>query len=166
MDKPGQGTTQEQLNQSFIIKSKKSWWRECIVGLFTLMVWVYCATVVYFFIDAIFSLNHKYPRLFRISFNMTKNDIQSFFKIGGFMLVLIYLLLWIWIFYNRKRFGKLTRRKYPRPTTKEDLMRLGMIDESVYERLQCERVIVFKTNPIRNGEQQYGIMHEKVSKNY
>ncbi|MEY8304543.1 hypothetical protein [Anaerosalibacter bizertensis] len=152
MGKSRQRTKDFKLNQSFIIKSKKSWWREGIVILFTSIVWVYCITVIYFFIDAIFSINNEYPRLFKVSFKMTNSDIQGFFKIAVVLLVIIYIMLLVWIFYNKKRFGSLTRRKYPGITTKEDLMDLDMIDEDIYEMLQEEKVVVFETNPIRDRE--------------
>lgn len=152
MDKSRQRTKDFKLNESFIIKSKKSWWREGIVILFTSIVWVYCITVIYFFIDAIFSINNEYPRLFKVSFKMTNSDIQGFFKIAVVLLVTIYIMLLVWIFYNKKRFGSLTRRKYPGITTKEDLMDLDMIDEDIYEILQEEKVVVFETNPIRDRE--------------
>lgn len=152
MDKSRQRTKDFKLNQSFIIKSKKSWWREGIVILFTSIVWVYCITVIYFFIDVIFSINNEYPRLFKVSFKMTNSDIQGFFKIAVVLLVTIYIMLLVWIFYNKKRFGSLTRRKYPGITTKEDLMDLDMIDEDIYEILQEEKVVVFETNPIRDRE--------------
>lgn len=152
MGKSRQRTKDFKLNQSFIIKSKKSWWREGIVILFTSIVWVYCITVIYFFIDAIFSINNEYPRLFKVSFKMTNSDIQGFFKIAVVLLVTIYIMLLVWIFYNKKRFGSLTRRKYPGITTKEDLMDLDMIDEDIYEILQEEKVVVFETNPIRDRE--------------
>lgn len=152
MDKSRQRTKDLKLNESFIIKSKKSWWREGIVILFTSIVWVYCITVIYFFIDAIFSINNEYPRLFKVSFKMTNFDIQGFFKIAVVLLVIIYIMLLVWIFYNKKRFGSLTRRKYPGATTKENLMDLDMIDEDIYEILQEEKVVVFETNPIRDRE--------------
>jgi hypothetical protein len=152
MDKSRQRTKDLKLNESFIIKSKKSWWCEGIVILFTSIVWVYCITVIYFFIDAIFSINNEYPRLFKVSFKMTNSDIQGFFKIAVVLLVTIYIMLLVWIFYNKKRFGSLTRRKYPGITTKEDLMDLDMIDEDIYEILQEEKVVVFETNPIRDRE--------------
>ena len=152
MDKSRQRTKDLKLNESFIIKSKKSWWREGIVILFTSIVWVYCITVIYFFIDAIFSINNEYPRLFKVSFKMTNSDIQGFFKIAVVLLVTIYIMLLVWIFYNKKRFGSLTRRKYPGATTKEDVMDLDMIDEDIYEKLQEEKVVVFETNPIRDRE--------------
>lgn len=152
MDKSRQRTKNYKLNESFIIKSKKSWGREGIVILFTLIVWVYCITVIYFFIDAIFSINNEYPRLFKVSFKMTNSDIQVFFKIAVALLVIIYMMLSVWIFYNKKRFGSLTRRKYPGVTTKEDLMNLDMIDEDIYEILQREKVIVLEMNPIKGRE--------------
>ena len=152
MDKSRQRTKNYKLNESFIIKSKKSWGREGIVILFTLIVWVYCITVIYFFIDAIFSINNEYPRLFKVSFKMTNSDIQVFFKIAVALLVIIYTMLSVWIFYNKKRFGSLTRRKYPGVTTEEDLMNLDMIDEDIYEILQREKVIVLEMNPIKDRE--------------
>ena len=90
MGKSRQRNTQKQLNKSFIVKSKRIWWREAIVSIFTVLVWLYCLTVIYFFIDAILSLNHKYPLLFKIVFKMTNMDIRNFFKIGGILFVLIY----------------------------------------------------------------------------
>lgn len=152
MDKSRQRTKKRQLNSSFIIKSKKSWWRECIVALFTLIVWFYCMTVVFFFIDALFSLNYEYPRLFKIIFKMNNDDIQGFFKIGGILFVLIYISLSIWIYYNKKKYGQLKRRKDPGLTTKEDMLKLDVIGENTYEELQCSKVITLETNPIRNGE--------------
>ena len=152
MDKSRQRAAERELNQSFIIKSKKSWWREIIVGIFSFIVWFYCLTVVYFFIDAIFSLNNEYPRLFKIVFKMNNIDIRNFFKIGGILFILIYLLLSIWIHYNKRKFGNLTRRKDPGITSKEDLMGLNAIDECTFKKLQNEKVIILETNPIRNGE--------------
>lgn len=161
MDKPGQRNTPNPL----IIKSKRIWWRELIVGFFTLIVWFYCFTVIYFFIDALFSLNHEYPKLFKIVFKMTNIDIRDFFKIGGMLFILIYLFLSVWSYYNRKKYGGLTRRKCPSLTTKEDLMSLNIIDENVFEKLQNEKVIVLETNPIRGGEKQYESYFKQISKN-
>jgi biofilm PGA synthesis protein PgaD len=154
MVKSKQKNDQFKLNKSFIIKSKRSWLSEVVVGLFTLLVWVYCLTVVYFFVDALFSLNHEYPALFKTIFKMTNNDIWDIFKIGAILLISIYILLSAWGSYNKKKYGSLRRRKYPAPTTEEDLMKLNMIDEITYEELQNERVIVLEKNPIKNVEKQ------------
>lgn len=151
MDKSRQRNAQKQLNQRFIIKSKKLWWREAIVLVFTLMIWFYCATVICFFIDAVFSINGEYPRLYKIDFKVSNADIKNFFIIIFIIFIVIYLSLRIWILYNKKRFGKLTRRTYPEKTTKEDFMGLNMIDEATFEKLQCEKIIILETNPIRDG---------------
>lgn len=154
MFKSKQRNEQIQLNKSFIIKSDRSWLREVVVGLFTLLVWVYCLTVVYFFVDALFSLNHEFPALFKTIFKMTNNDIWGIIKIGVVLLISFYILLIVWGNYNKKKYGSLRRRKYPAPTTEEDLMNLNIIDEISYEELQNERVIVFEKNPIGNNKKQ------------
>ena len=155
MVKSRQRNTQIQLNKSFIIKSDRVWWREVIVGIFTLLVWIYCLSVVYFFVDALFYINHEYPSVFKIVFKMTTMDIRYFYKIGAVLLISNYVLLLSWGYYNKKKYGSLKRRKYPKPTTEEDLMRLNMIDEITYEELQNEKVIVFEMNPIMDGENRY-----------
>lgn len=150
MDKSRQRNSQKQLNKSFIIKSEINWCREIFVAFFTILVWIYCLSVIYFFIDALFSLNHQYPLFVRNILNITYIDIKIFLRIGGIIFFAIYLLLSAWNFYNKKRFGGLSRRKYPSLATKEDLMNLNMIDETTYEKLQNEKVIVFEKNPIRH----------------
>jgi poly-beta-1,6-N-acetyl-D-glucosamine synthesis protein len=141
-------------SKSFIIKSKRSLWREVVVGIFTLLVWVYCLTVVYFFVDALFYLNHEFPALFKTIFKMTTNDIWDIFKIGAILLISMYILLSAWGSYNKKKYGSLRRRKYPAPTTEEDLLKLNIIDEISYEELKNERIIVFEKNPIGNNKKQ------------
>lgn len=147
MDKSGPGKS-----DTFIVRSEKVWWRELVVIVFTVLVWVYCLTVVCFFVDAVSGSNHEYARLFKIAFKMNNVEIISFIEIGVGLFAAIYSLLWIWMQYNRRRYGGLTRRKYPALTTQEDLMRLHMIDENVYAELQQAKVVVIETNPIRNGE--------------
>jgi len=107
-------------------------------------------TVVYFYLDALLSLNHYYPRLFKIVFKMTNFDIKNFLKMIGFLFALIFFSLLIWRYYNRKKYGGLTRRQYPGLTTKEELLKLNMIDEKTYEELQNSKVIVFEKNPIKD----------------
>jgi poly-beta-1,6-N-acetyl-D-glucosamine synthesis protein len=154
MVKSRQRNAQIQLNKSFIIKSKRSWWQEVIVGLFTLLVWTYCLTVVYFFVDALFSLNHEFPALFKTIFKMTNNDTWDIIKIGIILFISMYILLSAWGHYNKKRYGSLRRRKYPTPTTEEDLMKLNLIDEITYEELQNEKLIVLELNPVGRAKEQ------------
>lgn len=159
MDKSRQRKYQKQINKSFIIHSKRVWWNELIVGLFTLLVWIYCLTVIALFVDAIFSLNNEYLFLFKIIFKMNNSDIKEFLFIGAIIFSIIYTSLIVWSVYNRRKYGKLKRRKYPTDTTREDMLNLNIIDEDIYELLQNNKVIVFEKNPIRIS----GEIYEKVS---
>lgn len=148
MDKSRQRNAQKKLNDTFIIKSQKVWYRELILAFFTLSMWLYALTVIYFFTDALFSWNHKYPSLFRIIFKMTSTNIKTFLFISVFLFIAIYLIVFLWSFYNKKRYGSLRRREYPVDTNKEDLMNLRMLDEFNYERLQNSKITHFEVNPI------------------
>jgi len=87
--------------------------------------------------------------LFEKFFRMNNVDIRDFLIFSLVLLVVIYLLLDLWSYYNRKRYGNLARRQYPDPTTKEDLMSLDLIDETTYEKLQKAKIVELKINPVR-----------------
>ncbi|GEK88371.1 poly-beta-1,6-N-acetyl-D-glucosamine biosynthesis protein PgaD [Alkalibacterium putridalgicola] len=120
--------------------------------LFSLLVWVYCLSVVYFFIDALFGLDHRYPALFRIVFKMTSLDVRLF----TFWIVLLFLVIYVsllgWSVYNKRRFGRLKRRRYPKPASREDMLQLEMLDPAVYEELQGMKAITFDLNPIKKDD--------------
>jgi len=118
--------------------------------MITLLLWVYCGAVVFFYLDALLALNHDFPQLFRTVFKMTNVDVKNFIKLIWCLFCLAFFTLFIWSYYNRRRFGSLTRRHYPSETTKEDLLKLNMIDEETYDKLQNSKVIVFEKNPIKD----------------
>lgn len=149
MDQSGQRISQRERNKQFIIKSERKFWREILVFTFTVLVWVYSIAVIYFFADALLSLNHRIPRLLRIIFKMNAEDVRSFTLLGFIIFIAVYILLYGWSYYNKRRFGNLNRRVYPKSATKEDMLELDMIDESIYEELQKMKEITFESNPIR-----------------
>lgn len=149
MDQSGQRRSQAERNRQFIIKSHRKWWREAIVVLSSLLVWLYCLSVVYFFADALLGLNHRIPRLLRIIFKMTSEDVRSFSLLVVILFISIFVLLYLWSFYNKKRFGSLERRRYPDPAVREDMLGLDMIEESIYEELQDTKEITFEMNPVK-----------------
>jgi len=65
-----------QYKQLIYNKIKKIWWREIIVAMITLLLWVYCGAVVFFYLDALLALNHDFPQLFRTVFKMTNVDVK------------------------------------------------------------------------------------------
>ena len=143
----------EEANKKFIVKSKRIWWSEGIVIFFTTLVWIYCLMVIFFFMEPFLPFKTKYSSAFRTAFQLTRLDIRGFLIAGAGIFVMIYVGLYLWSVYNKKRFGSLTRRKYPPMTTKEDLLALDMIDEEIYQQLQNSKSIVLETNPVRIKEE-------------
>lgn len=149
MDQSGQGLSPRDRSRQFIIKTKINPLRELVVLLFTLSVWSYCLSVIYFFLDALLGLNHAYPRLLRIIFKMESQEVRRLTLMGLLGFILIYLFLYGWSYYNKKRYGNLQRRRYPLPASREDLLALGRIDEQIYDVLQDAKFIRFSHNPVR-----------------
>jgi poly-beta-1,6-N-acetyl-D-glucosamine synthesis protein len=141
--------SQIERNKQFIVESKRHILRDLVVVFFSLWVWLYTLIVVYFFVDAVFSLNHPIPNVIKGWFKMTNSDVVMFllFVVLGF--VLVYTLLWSWSLYNRLRYGKLRRRSYPHPSENVDFIKLGMIDYDIYHQLQNAKEITLEKNPMR-----------------
>ncbi|TDL76093.1 hypothetical protein [Peribacillus frigoritolerans] len=141
---------QRKQENELIIRSEIKWMREITIFFFSLIMWIYCAAVIFYFVSALLNFNDSYISQLKTSFKMTNMDIQSFMLLALIMWLAFYVGLWIWKFYNQKRFGSLDRRTYPLPTTKEDLLNLQLINEKDYDTLQQSKMIVFERNPIRD----------------
>ncbi|GEM_PF-787004 len=164
MDKSRQRKQMKRSNEQYIVKSKRVWWREVIVVFFTFLVWIYCLMVIIFFMEPLLPFETEYSSIFRSAFRMTRLDIRFFLLLAVGVYVMIYLSLYLWSYYNKRRFGSLTRRKNPGMTTKEDLLELDMIDEEMYQQLQNSKSIVLQTNPVRLKEKNL-LQHKKEIKN-
>lgn len=151
MGKSGPRLSKSQLNQEFIVRSQKIWWREMLVALSTALVWLYSLSVIYFFLDALLSLRHGYPALLRLIYKMTGLEVKAFMKLVAVLFLSIYALLCGWSYYHRKKYDKLPRGTYPAATTKMDLLDLNILDEADYDALQAPKTITLKHNPIRVG---------------
>jgi len=149
MEKSRSRNTQIKRNEQYIIPSKRFWLKELLVIVFSALVWLYCLLVVLFFTDAIFGLNLKLPTQIRNIFQMSSAEVRQFtFMIIG-LFVLVVIIIYVWSVYNKKRYGKLKRRKQPLNATKNDLLKLDMIDEKTYDLLQKTNYIRLKKNPIK-----------------
>ncbi|PGS55233.1 hypothetical protein COC46_03585 [Bacillus sp. AFS041924] len=85
---------------------------------------------------------------------MTNHDIRLFILFVMLLWIVFYFGLLGWKFYNLRRLGALNRRKYPKYTTKEDLLNLKLMSEEDYIKLQNSKVIIFEKNPIRELNNQ------------
>ncbi len=137
---------------NFIIKSKQNPFKKLLTIILTLVMWIYSIVVFYFFISAVFNENDKYISAVKEALKMTNNDINMFLIIVFLLLVMSFLILIIWRTYNKKKFGKLNRRVYPKNTTKEEMLSLNLISEKNFNKLQEHGVLIFEENPIKELE--------------
>lgn len=80
---------------------------------------------------------------------MNVGDVRLFTFVILLLFIFILVLLYVWSIYNKKRYGNLNRRKYPKPASKEDMLHLNMVDEFTYEALQHAKEITFEKNPVK-----------------
>jgi poly-beta-1,6-N-acetyl-D-glucosamine synthesis protein len=137
---------------NFIIKSKQNPFKKLLTIILTLVMWIYSIVVFYFFISAVFNENDKYISAVKEALKMTNNDINMFLIIVFLLLIMSFLILIIWRTYNKKKFGKLNRRVYPKNTTKEEMLSLNLISEKNFNKLQEHGVLIFEENPIKELE--------------
>lgn len=140
----------QRKSNELIIRSRKNWLDEGVLAVLSLLGWSYCLLVIYFFISAIMDFNDRFISIIKISFKMTNQDIREFVLEGLLIWMAFYFALWLWKVYNTRRFGSLTRRKYPKPATNEDLLALQLMKEEDMELVQQSKYIVFEKNPIRD----------------
>ncbi|KEF36782.1 PgaD-like protein [Schinkia azotoformans MEV2011] len=145
MDKPGQ----RQPN-ALIIRSKRNWVDEGILIFLSLIGWSYCLLVLFFFLSAFLNYNGRFISIVKMAFKITNKDIQIFTFKGFLIWFCFYFGLRIWRQYNRRRFGILTRRHYPGPTTKEEMLALQLMSKENFELVQQSKFVVFEKNPIRD----------------
>lgn len=141
--------SQKQRNQQFIVQSKRHFLRDLSVILFSSLVWMYVLGVIYFFVDVVIGLNHPIPNLMKSWFRMTNNNVRFFLFSVLIGFVIIYSLLWLWSKYNKRKYGSLRRRTYPKDTQSEDILKLGLMDYDTYHMLQNAKSITLEKNPMK-----------------
>lgn len=149
MEQSRSRVSQIERNKQFIVESKRHILPDMVVIFFSLLVWIYTLVVVYFFADAILALNHPIPTIIKTWFEMTNRDVVMFLLLVVLAFAIIYLILWSWSQYNRLKYGKLRRRKYPQPSESVDFINLGMIDYEIYNQLQSAKEITLEKNPMK-----------------
>jgi poly-beta-1,6-N-acetyl-D-glucosamine synthesis protein len=144
------GKSGQRKPSELIIRSKRNWLDEGIMIFLSLIGWSYCLLVLFFFISVFFDYNGRYISIIKIAFKITNKDIQIFLFNGFLIWLSFYIGLWVWRFYNRKRFGTLRRRTYPKPVTRANMLELQLMSEENYDLVQRSKLVVFEENPIRD----------------
>ncbi|RAI79918.1 hypothetical protein BFS35_010715 [Macrococcoides goetzii] len=141
-----------QQRDQMIIRTKKNPLLEAILHLFSFLLWIYVIYALLFFISSIIYLPIDIINVVKLILNLRNGDIIDFLQFVGTFTLIITGLLYGWALYNKLRYGRLNRRKYPGPATKESMLALNYIDEKTYDLLQDAKDITFETNPIQDDK--------------
>ncbi len=147
MVKPRQ---RKQRRNDLIVRTKKNPVVETFMFILSTLLWLYVLYAVTFFIAAYFKLPIDIVNILRIVLNLKNNDIINFSASLLYYTLFIFGLFFFWGLYNKLRYGRLNRRKYPGATTTDELLNLNYIQRDVYEELQSAKTITFERNPIRD----------------
>lgn len=138
----------------FLVKSRQPLVNKVAALFLNALLWMYMAVIIYFFLSAVFDYNDYYIGLLKISFNMSNHDIRIFLIKAFIYFCIFFIILISWKYYNKIRYGSLNRRSRPLITTDEDMLKLDLIDEHVYNVLKTDKVIIFEKNPVRELERR------------
>lgn len=139
----------KKLNHKHHISSHKHPFRELLLVVMGLCLWVYILSAFYVLIDALFALNHPYPMLFDPWLKFTQRDISTWVLRLIVIALVEFFLLYHWSFYNRKRYGKLHRRIYPSESDVLEILDLNRLDPTLINHLRGEKHLIFAHNPVR-----------------
>jgi poly-beta-1,6-N-acetyl-D-glucosamine biosynthesis protein PgaD len=122
--------------------------REAIMILLSLVLWVYVLVALMILLTSIFGFKLLVPTWFQTYLVFDQSDVLFW----AFRLValagLIFVLFFLWSFYNLKRYGAYHRRVYPQPSDDLDILALHRIDPSMMSALKSERHLIFSHNPV------------------
>lgn len=136
-------------NTVYTVKSKQKIVRKVAAMLVNVFMSFYMFVVVYLFIGGCLGYNDSFIGVVKSAMKITNDDIRYLSLTTIKYFALSFVILFVWRFYNLKRYGKLNRRKAPNNTTKEEMLSLNLVNSEVYDLLQGEKVVKFKNNPIR-----------------
>ena len=135
--------------EKFLVKSHVPIINKIFTVIFTTLMWLYTILVVTVFASVLFTTVPESIAMTKIVLKITNKDILMLFLIILLLVCIIFIILYVWKFYNIKRYAHLTRRKYPLPTTDEELFALDYMDKIKFEMLKTGKIIVFEQNPIK-----------------
>ena len=145
--------TEQPIEQDVLVATKRSFVRSFIEITLTLVFWTYTLVVTWFFGSALFDQHGGFIASLKAMLKVTNHDIRELLGLGSLALFSSACALYVWRTYNKKRFGPLDRRKAPTDTTREDWMKLALIEPDEIDRLQRDKVIVFEKNPVKELDQ-------------
>lgn len=140
---------EETSGNEYIVKSNQRYLKKIIASLINTVMWFYMFLAIYMFFSACFNHNDIFIGTLKASLKLSNSDIRAFVFLTLKCFAISFIVLYSWRLYNFKKFGKLHRRKFPKETTRDEMLSLNLIKEEVYDILQGSKVIRFEKNPVR-----------------
>lgn len=122
--------------------------REAIMILLSLALWIYVLIAFMILLTSILGISLLVPNWFQVYLVFDQGDVLFWLLRLIGLAVLIFVTLFLWSFYNRKRYGTYHRRVYPHPSDDLDILALHRVDASMMSALKSERHLIFSHNPV------------------
>ena len=130
-----------------IIKNKQTWWKRILEIFVTIFAWAFILVyLVYLIYGSMMVRSGKEPFSFFIYNEAMIRDSWKLLFISFIILLVEIVIMIFWKEYNRLRFGKLNRRKFPVDTTAEEIAEIMQTEAEKVRMMQKNKINIFEEN--------------------
>jgi len=130
-----------------IIKNKQTWWKRILEIFVTIFAWAFILVyLVYLIYGSMMVRSGKEPFSFFIYNEAMIRDSWKLLYISFIILLVEIVFMIFWKEYNRLRFGKLNRRKFPADTTVEEIAEIMQTEAEKVRMMQKNKINIFEEN--------------------
>ncbi len=132
--------------------TKQVWWKKLIEVILTIVGWVYMLVYWIYMMYGIFrdALGYPVKELFIYDMAMLKTT-EHYFYIMGLVIMIELAALILWKEYNRRRFGKKTRRTFKPDIENAEIDACFELQPELSNRLHNHKYVEVLQNPIPEG---------------
>lgn len=149
--------------EDHLIYGKQKKWKKVIEWAITIIAWVVLASYILYLIYGGLAIRNGWylPEFLFYTKDMVVT-IGHYFHILLIAFLIFTVLFIVWKNYNKRKFGKLHRRRFRPPVTNDELEETFHIDANMVHAMQERRMIVLEHNII---PEDMGMGREKKNKN-
>ena len=137
------------INEKYIVHSHVSIFTRIVNILVSVIMWAYMFIIIEVFVSACIDYNNDHLRLLKTTLKVTNDKLQQIIIGALIIFAIAFISLFVWKSYNKIRYGKLHRRKMPKPVSDKELLELNLIEPELYYELKAQKVIILERSPIR-----------------
>lgn len=132
--------------------TKQVWWKKLIEVILTIVGWVYMLVYWIYMMYGVFrdALGYPVKELFIYDMAMLKTT-EHYFYIMGLVIMIELAALILWKEYNRRRFGKKTRRTFKPDIENTEIDACFELQPELSNRLHNHKYVEVLQNPIPEG---------------